>query len=76
MLTDSENMPATPRGNAVSYEDFIIDGDIDFDWPHLDEHAAAALCYTSGTTGNPKGALLQQSVDSIARVWGLHARRV
>ena len=57
VLTDSENMPATSLGNAVSYEDFIIDGDIDFDWPHLDEHAAAALCYTSGTTGNPKGAL-------------------
>ncbi|HCK89644.1 MAG TPA: long-chain fatty acid--CoA ligase, partial [Gemmatimonadetes bacterium] len=57
VLTDSENMPATSLGNAVSYEDFIIDGDIDFDWPHLDEDAAAALCYTSGTTGNPKGAL-------------------
>ena len=57
VLTDSEHMPKTSLGNAVSYEDFIIDGDIDFDWPHLDEQAAAALCYTSGTTGNPKGAL-------------------
>ena len=57
VLTDSAHMPETSLVNAISYEDFISDGDVDFRWAHLDEHAAAALCYTSGTTGNPKGAL-------------------
>ena len=39
------------------YEDLIRDQSDDFDWPSFDEKTAACLCYTSGTTGNPKGAL-------------------
>ncbi|NIQ53895.1 MAG: AMP-binding protein, partial [Gammaproteobacteria bacterium] len=42
---------------AVAYEDFIAEGDPAHSWPELDERDAAALCYTSGTTGHPKGAL-------------------
>ena len=43
--------------NAIRYEELLADGDDDYDYPELDERAAAALCYTSGTTGNPKGVL-------------------
>lgn len=39
----------------IAYEDLLAD--VDFDWPMLDERAAALLCYTSGTTGHPKGVL-------------------
>ena len=39
------------------YEDFIATGDDDYRWPVLDEQLASSLCYTSGTTGNPKGVL-------------------
>ena len=39
------------------YETFIADQPGIFDWPELDEHTASSLCYTSGTTGNPKGVL-------------------
>ena len=39
------------------YDDLIATGDADFEWPDLDENTASSLCYTSGTTGNPKGVL-------------------
>ena len=39
------------------YDDLIADGDAAFAWPELDENTASSLCYTSGTTGNPKGVL-------------------
>jgi fatty-acyl-CoA synthase len=43
--------------NVIRYEDLLASGDDSFDYPELDERQAAALCYTSGTTGNPKGVL-------------------
>lgn len=42
---------------AVDYEDFIDHGSGDFIWPELDENSPLGLCYTSGTTGHPKGAM-------------------
>ena len=39
------------------YDEFIAGGDAGFDWPELDENTASSLCYTSGTTGHPKGVL-------------------
>jgi fatty-acyl-CoA synthase len=42
---------------GLDYEELIASGSPDFTWPKLDENAAAAMCYTSGTTGNPKGVV-------------------
>jgi len=57
VLTDAEHMPDTSLRNAVAYEDWIGGVDDDFEWKDFDENTAAGLCYTSGTTGNPKGVL-------------------
>jgi fatty-acyl-CoA synthase len=57
VLTDSAHMPATKLKNAVAYEDWIGEVDSDYVWKEFDERTAAGLCYTSGTTGNPKGVL-------------------
>jgi acyl-CoA synthetase (AMP-forming)/AMP-acid ligase II len=43
--------------NAIRYEELIAEAPASFDYPELDDRAAAGLCYTSGTTGNPKGVL-------------------
>ena len=57
ILTDDDNMPDTTLPNAQSYEAFIGPYDERIVWPDLDEKTACCLCYTSGTTGNPKGVL-------------------
>jgi fatty-acyl-CoA synthase len=57
VFTDAAHMPATTLKNATSYEEWIAEADEDFRWASLDENAAAGLCYTSGTTGDPKGVL-------------------
>ncbi len=57
VLTDAANMPATSLKNAVAYESWISEVDGDFAWKSFDENTAAGMCYTSGTTGNPKGVL-------------------
>jgi acyl-CoA synthetase (AMP-forming)/AMP-acid ligase II len=57
VLTDAAHMPATGLRNAVPYEEWLAEADADFTWAKLDENTAAGLCYTSGTTGEPKGVL-------------------
>ncbi|MFM0174734.1 3-(methylthio)propionyl-CoA ligase [Paraburkholderia sediminicola] len=58
VLTDDEHLPAMRSPTPlVSYETLLEPHDGTFDWPLLDERQASYLCYTSGTTGNPKGAL-------------------
>ena len=57
ILTDAAHMPATSLPNAHAYETWLAASDADFAWASFDENTAAGLCYTSGTTGNPKGVL-------------------
>jgi fatty-acyl-CoA synthase len=57
ILTDGAHMPKTTLKNAVAYEDWIGEVDGDFEWKSFDENTAAGMCYTSGTTGDPKGVL-------------------
>jgi acyl-CoA synthetase (AMP-forming)/AMP-acid ligase II len=57
VLTDAEHMPASTLPNLICYEDLIRDKPAAYDWPTFDEWTASSLCYTSGTTGNPKGVL-------------------
>jgi len=57
ILTDEAHMPATSLPNAHAYETWLAASDADFVWSSFDENTAAGLCYTSGTTGNPKGVL-------------------
>ena len=57
LLCSKQAMPDTSVPGLVSYEE-LIEGESDaYDWPDLDENLASSLCYTSGTTGNPKGVL-------------------
>lgn len=57
VLTDDSNLPETGLANCQSYESYIANQPEQFEWPMLDERMASSLCYTSGTTGDPKGVL-------------------
>ncbi|MDY6948453.1 MAG: 3-(methylthio)propionyl-CoA ligase [Pseudomonadota bacterium] len=57
VLTDDAHMPITQLPRACSYESFIAAESDSFEWPQFDERTASSLCYTSGTTGDPKGVL-------------------
>ena len=57
ILCDEADMPETGLKNAISYEEYINSGDENYVWAEMDDDAACGLCYTSGTTGNPKGVL-------------------
>jgi 3-(methylthio)propionyl---CoA ligase len=57
IMTDRAHMPQTSLPDALCYEDLVAAESADLDWPDFDENTASSLCYTSGTTGNPKGAL-------------------
>jgi fatty-acyl-CoA synthase len=57
ILTDAAHMPQTTLKNAVAYEEWLNEADGDFAWKSFDENTAAGMCYTSGTTGHPKGVV-------------------
>jgi fatty-acyl-CoA synthase len=83
VFTDAAHMPKTKLKNAVAYEDWISEVDSDFSWKSFDENTAAGMCYTSGTTGNPKGVLyshrsnvLHAFMASLPDAKGISARDV
>ncbi|PSM18315.1 3-(methylthio)propionyl-CoA ligase [Nitratireductor sp. StC3] len=57
VLTDGAHMPETGLGDVVAYEDWLAEADGDFQWRDFHENTAAGMCYTSGTTGDPKGVV-------------------
>ena len=58
LMCDRDRMPAQSAiPGLMCYEDLIDNNSDDYEWPLFDENSASSLCYTSGTTGNPKGAL-------------------
>ena len=57
VMTTAEHMPETAVSNVHCYEDLLAGQASTYEWPAIDENDACALCYTSGTTGNPKGVL-------------------
>ena len=57
VMTDAAHMPQTSLDNVLCYETLIAAESTDYVWPTFDERSASALCYTSGTTGDPKGVL-------------------
>jgi 3-(methylthio)propionyl---CoA ligase len=57
-MTDRAHLPVSAKvPGLLCYEDLLEAQDDRYDWPSFDENAASSLCYTSGTTGNPKGVL-------------------
>jgi fatty-acyl-CoA synthase len=56
-MTDRAHMPDAAIPNLLCYEDLVGAQDDDYEWPAFDERTASSLCYTSGTTGHPKGVL-------------------
>ncbi|HEY9529787.1 MAG TPA: 3-(methylthio)propionyl-CoA ligase [Burkholderiales bacterium] len=82
-MTDRAHMPKERIPDLLLYEDLIEGEKPEFDWPSFDERTAACLCYTSGTTGNPKGALyshrstiLHAYAAALPDSFGLQARDV
>jgi 3-(methylthio)propionyl---CoA ligase len=57
VLTDRAHMPQSSLPNVLCYEELVMAEKPEFTWPVFDENTASSLCYTSGTTGNPKGSL-------------------
>jgi fatty-acyl-CoA synthase len=83
VLTDGANMPSISLKNAVAYEDWIAEVDEDFAWKTFDENTAAGMCYTSGTTGGPKGVVyshrsnvLHSMISALPDAMGLSSRDV
>ncbi len=66
VMTDRDHMPMeTKLENLVCYEDWLETADGDFEWADVDEQDAAGMCYTSGTTGDPKGVLYSHRSNVI-----------
>jgi fatty-acyl-CoA synthase len=73
VLTDAAHLPARSGIDLIAYEDLISASDGDFSWAELDEDAPAGLCYTSGTTGNPKGVLYSHRSNVLHTLGSLSA---
>jgi acyl-CoA synthetase (AMP-forming)/AMP-acid ligase II len=80
LMAPSGPLPPTSLPSLLSYEDLLASGDPGFAWPVLDERSACLLCFTSGTTGDPNGALYSHRGTVLnalstggGNAWGLSA---
>ena len=66
VMTDRAHMPKSEAiKDLICYEDLLHGHSAQFDWPVFDENTASSLCYTSGTTGNPKGVLFSHRANVL-----------
>ena len=70
VMTDRAHMPECKVPGALCYEDLLAAQDGRYDWPSFDENTAAGICYTSGTTGNPKGVVYSNR-SSVLHAYGV-----
>jgi len=68
VMTDEANMPDTSLPNVHCYETLLAAEDGDCEWPQFDENTASSMCYSSGTTGNPKGVLYSHR-STVLHAW-------
>ena len=78
IAAEKSAIPANNLNNACSYDDLLEQESTEYQWPELSEDTSSALCYTSGTTGNPKGVLYSHRSTilhaiSIAGTMGFHS---
>jgi len=73
IMTDQANLPDCALGDILCYEDLLTGQSDHYDWPDLDENTASSLCYSSGTTGNPKGVLFSHR-STVLHAWGTCAK--
>ena len=68
LMTDRAHLPECDIPGLLCYEDLLAAASDEYEWPQFDEHTASSLCYTSGTTGNPKGVLYSHR-SSVLHSW-------
>jgi len=73
VMTDEYTMPATKLPQAECYEQIVAGASGEVEWGGFDEQTACGLCYTSGTTGNPKGVLYSHRSNFIHTLLGMQS---
>lgn len=70
-MSDKNELPENFPGNIIHYENLIKEFEKEYDWPYLDEDTIATLCYTTGTTGQPKGATFSHRALYLMIIHGM-----
>ena len=73
VMTDQEHLPDCELDDVLCYEDLLAGRSDHYNWPDLNENTACTLCYSSGTTGNPKGVLFSHR-STVLHAWAAVAK--